>query len=110
MSTNRSAVLTLAASLVLVWLPACSMMKPMTTEEKDAFCFGGYPDSQDRRECQYEADKATASIGKMGDIYANIQWAQTRSRQCPARNVSLPTLDPAFAKEAAPWTSRSRLA
>lgn len=86
MDTNRKAVLILAALLALACIHACSMTKPMTPQEVNDFYYGGYADSQDRRECVYEADKALASTGgASSDIYANIQRAQQKSdliRQC----------------------------
>jgi hypothetical protein len=55
--------------LALAAVPACSLLGPSTPQEVDQFEYGGYPDSQDRRDCVREADEALRRTGPTGDMY-----------------------------------------
>ena len=55
--------------LALSLVPACSLMKPMTAEEVNDLEYGGYADSQDRRDCVQVADKVLRRTGPTGDMY-----------------------------------------
>ena len=69
MTSNMESVFILATLLALVSIPSCSVFKPMTPEEVNDLQYGGYADSQDRRDCVREADKILARTGPTGDMY-----------------------------------------
>ncbi|MFZ1908095.1 MAG: hypothetical protein WAU52_03335 [Burkholderiales bacterium] len=59
----------LAMLLAFAAIPSCSAFKPMTLEEVNYFEYGGYPDSQDRRDCVRQADKVLERTEPSGDMY-----------------------------------------
>ncbi len=69
MTPDRRSLVLLAVSLALAAVPACSVLKPMSAEQGDEFKYGGYPDSQDRRDCVREADAMLEKTGPSGDMY-----------------------------------------
>lgn len=64
-----NAVSTVMLALALAAVAACSLLEPSPPQEVDQFEYGGYPDSQDRRDCVREADEALRKTGPTGDMY-----------------------------------------